>query len=488
MSENQTDSRLQAAQHEHCPECKVLWYGPVSFCPFCGASAAAEGEPAKGGEAKLFGAERGEAEPEAVAVAAAESTREAEKREAEKREAEKREAERREAERREAERREAEKREAERREAEKREAESKPWAIIAGAASVLLLLLAGAWFVLGDKPDVPEVAVEPKPAAPTVEPPPVPAPVIAQEPSVPEPPPVEPRPPPPVEPVPQPPLVSLAHDARGLQIVRPDLTAPVPLHDQPSTQRSRVVASLPPGTEVTVTGRVTQGGEGDEEWVRVSVAGRPDGYLWSHLLTAPPPPTPRPPQVVVADERPAVQYVRSELTTSARVRSHPSSEWGEVLVSLPPGSEVQVTGRVVRGGEGDWARISVPGHPEAYIARQLLTPDAPVRHPTRVSGRVGEISDTATLVVDGRPVILHGIAPGTGEPYVSQMRAFIQEQGNTLDCTHVSQGRYRCQVRAGDLAEMLLLNGAGRAASDAPSNYLDNQRLAQDNRRGIWAR
>jgi hypothetical protein len=90
--------------------------------------------------------------------------------------------------------------------------------------------------------------------------------------------------------------------------------------------------------------------------------------------------------------------------------------------------------------------------------------------------------------VDGRPVILHGIAPGTGEPYVSQMRAFIQEQGNTLDCTHVSQGRYRCQVRAGDLAEMLLLNGAGRAASDAPSNYLDNQRLAQDNRRGIWAR
>lgn len=123
----------------------------------------------------------------------------------------------------------------------------------------------------------------------------------------------------------------------------------------------------------------------------------------------------------------------------------------------------------------------------AVKAQQPAT-DKLIPHPSRVTGSVNDITDTASLVVDGHPVVLHGIALGTREPYVSQLRVFLLAQGNTLKCLHVEHDRYTCEVRSGDLASILLLNGAARAESDAPANYLEKERLAQENGRGVWAR
>jgi endonuclease YncB( thermonuclease family) len=47
--------------------------------------------------------------------------------------------------------------------------------------------------------------------------------------------------------------------------------------------------------------------------------------------------------------------------------------------------------------------------------------------------------------------------------------------------------RYRCQVDGYDLAEIVLLNGRGRAAPDASPDLVEAERQARSDGRGVWA-
>jgi endonuclease YncB( thermonuclease family) len=47
--------------------------------------------------------------------------------------------------------------------------------------------------------------------------------------------------------------------------------------------------------------------------------------------------------------------------------------------------------------------------------------------------------------------------------------------------------RYRCQVDGYDLAEIVLLNGRGRAAPNAAPDLVEAERHARSDGRGVWA-
>ena len=105
-------------------------------------------------------------------------------------------------------------------------------------------------------------------------------------------------------------------------------------------------------------------------------------------------------------------------------------------------------------------------------------------HPS-VSGAPA-VLDTATLRVDGVEVHLNGIVGQDGSS-VDKMRAFIAEQGGTVDCTY-GQADYTCKTSTGhDLGAAALLNGAARAARNASFAYHNLENQARQAGRGIWA-
>ena len=162
---------------------------------------------------------------------------------------------------------------------------------------------------------------------------------------------------------------------------------------------------------------------------------------------------------------------------------------GSLVLTQPPAPEQTLVMEYFHMADSESVQAGKSRYPgTGAVMPQHPATDTLIPHPSRVTGSVNEITDTASLVVDGHPVILHGIARGTREPYVSQLRAFLLAQGDTLKCLHVEHDRYRCEVRSLDLASVLLLNGAARAEPDAHANYLDKERLAQENVRGVWAR
>lgn len=192
----------------------------------------------------------------------------------------------------------------------------------------------------------------------------------------------------------------------------------------------------------------------------------------------------QPPEVHMANTRETKRFVRPDLTGSVRVRDHPSVEHGDVVTSLSPGTELKATGQVA---DADWFRVNLDRFGTAYIHADLTTDEAPQTWPERISGPVERLVDTATLIVDGEEVRLHGVEPGVEAPYSDQMRAFIRQQGNRVSCSHEGEGTYTCQSAAGDLGELVILNGAAEASSDAPGQYFENESLARSAARGIWS-
>ena len=80
---------------------------------------------------------------------------------------------------------------------------------------------------------------------------------------------------------------------------------------------------------------------------------------------------------------------------------------------------------------------------------------------------------------------LSGVEGETGEA-VRDLTRYIA--GREVACQPVDPGgaQYRCKLGEYDLAEAVVLNGAGRAAANAPDRLRDAQEKAQLAGRGIW--
>jgi membrane peptidoglycan carboxypeptidase len=101
---------------------------------------------------------------------------------------------------------------------------------------------------------------------------------------------------------------------------------------------------------------------------------------------------------------------------------------------------------------------------------------APLRGPVRVV-------DTATLRIGDRAVQLRGVI-GLGGEFAQGMEDFIA--GRDVTCEPVTDGAHRCAVGGRDLSEVVLSNGGGRAAADAPPDLRRSEAAARTARRGIW--
>ena len=98
------------------------------------------------------------------------------------------------------------------------------------------------------------------------------------------------------------------------------------------------------------------------------------------------------------------------------------------------------------------------------------------------------IRDTATLVIDGRAILVAGIE-GVGGAPLSSFKDFVEAAGGTVTCVPAPGiSTYTCHLSDGsDLATIALLNGAARLGSDAPAAYRMQEEIARTNHRGIWA-
>jgi hypothetical protein len=98
------------------------------------------------------------------------------------------------------------------------------------------------------------------------------------------------------------------------------------------------------------------------------------------------------------------------------------------------------------------------------------------------------VRDTATLVADGQTFLLDGVQ-GLGAPYADQLQAYITANGDSVSCKpQGAPGHYVCVLGDGtDVAKVALVNGAARAAPDAPDPYYQQQLRAYAASRGIWA-
>lgn len=207
----------------------------------------------------------------------------------------------------------------------------------------------------------------------------------------------------------------------------------------------------------------------------------------------PPEPTSRtPPELakssgsVSKDDRkvaalPAGSTTRSavrRLTEVARLRAEPSSS-STVLATPPAGTPIEVVGQAA---DGDWLELRYQGG-RGFVATRLT---APAEVPPRELVGAAEVMDTATIRVDRIVAPLFGVSGVTGAA-ASRMGKFVMEQGGSVSCTREGVVSYRCRLGKVDLAEAALLNGAARAAADAPEEYRKREDEARRARRGVWA-
>jgi hypothetical protein len=98
------------------------------------------------------------------------------------------------------------------------------------------------------------------------------------------------------------------------------------------------------------------------------------------------------------------------------------------------------------------------------------------------------VRDTATLVIDGRAILLAGIE-GVGGVAASTLQDFVSASGDQVSCTPAPgmNWYFVCHLADGtDLAMLSLVNGAARTAAGAPDAYRVQQDDAVRNQRGIW--
>lgn len=98
----------------------------------------------------------------------------------------------------------------------------------------------------------------------------------------------------------------------------------------------------------------------------------------------------------------------------------------------------------------------------------------------------GTVVDTATLMVAGVKAPLLGAA-ATNRAQAEVLQDFLRLQGSRVRCTPEGKTAYVCLTDQGvDVAEAAILNGASKAAANAPEKYRRRQEEAQAKKLGIW--
>jgi penicillin-binding protein 1A len=98
---------------------------------------------------------------------------------------------------------------------------------------------------------------------------------------------------------------------------------------------------------------------------------------------------------------------------------------------------------------------------------------------------VPAIADTATLVFRGGTARLQGVE-GEGGEFVRELERYIRGREVLCERAGAPGAGYRCKVGNIDLAEAVVLNGAGRAAADASERLVGAEEKAQLAGRGVW--
>jgi endonuclease YncB( thermonuclease family) len=184
---------------------------------------------------------------------------------------------------------------------------------------------------------------------------------------------------------------------------------------------------------------------------------------------------------------PPAQGLKSYIAGSGDKLICQAKATADYTCALPDGTDVAMVALV------NGAAQTRPDAPAAYhdqeaaaqtarrgIWANLPPPPIPVRHPV--------VHTTGLLEADRSSFALDGV-DGIAGPYAAQLQNYILTAGDSLDCQEqgVSQS-YTCVAPDGtDVAKVVLVNGAAKAAPDAPDAYLLQQRDAIINRRGIWA-
>jgi endonuclease YncB( thermonuclease family) len=97
------------------------------------------------------------------------------------------------------------------------------------------------------------------------------------------------------------------------------------------------------------------------------------------------------------------------------------------------------------------------------------------------------VVDSATLLLNGTLVRLEGIAGERGTP-ANELARYIAGREVACEPTGPGAPKFRCKLGDYDLGEAILLNGAGRAADNAPERLRNAQEKARLAGRGVWGR
>jgi membrane peptidoglycan carboxypeptidase len=118
--------------------------------------------------------------------------------------------------------------------------------------------------------------------------------------------------------------------------------------------------------------------------------------------------------------------------------------------------------------------------PPAVLKPAALTETAP-----QAMRGVPRVLDTGTLLLNGSTVRLSGVEGQSGQSVYDLVRYL---NGREVACQPVDRGvaQYRCKLGEYDLSEAVVLNGAARAAANAPERLRDAEAQARSAARGIW--
>jgi len=193
-----------------------------------------------------------------------------------------------------------------------------------------------------------------------------------------------------------------------------------------------------------------------------------------------------------------VEPLRATLTAlrSGNLRDRPSTE-GAVLGGLQPGQTYAVEGRV-RQTDRTWLMVRLGDGRAAYAAETLLgTPaafaailraqqeSAAAQFTTAAAPSVG--IDTGEIVADGRTIRLYGVIGRTGPSRAGFAAWLNRETVNGITCAPQGESQMQCFSRTGfDLAEAVLLNGAGQAVDGSSDIYRAAEEQAKQAKRGVW--
>lgn len=243
------------------------------------------------------------------------------------------------------------------------------------------------------------------------------------------------------------------------------LPYPITVFGSPDASRAPV-ARLDAGTTVEVLGVV----EG-LTWLQVRLPDATIGYVVATAIPgafAPPPVTPIGPAAPAPAAPPPVAPATPAIPQAA---AQPPAPAPAPVAPTPPAP----------------AASAVPALPPIAATPAPATQPEPAAAAETLSGPV-LVHDTATLVMDGRVLLLAHIR-GIGGASATGLQAFIREAGGgSVTCTATGAGHVCTMADGTDVAMAALVNGAAGVRPGAPANYVTQAENARANRRGLWAR